>query len=177
MKEIWKDIKGYENLYKVSNLGRIKSISKNTKNQHAYQEIILKDIYDKDGYCQVNLYKNRKGKTYKVHRLVALAFLGEYYNLEVNHKDGNKKNNCVNNLEWCSRSENTIHAYKIGLAKAKKGKENEHSKPVIVKKGDFMKRFESEGQASIFIRVRKQSISDCVCGRKKTCKGYEVYFE
>ena len=51
MKEIWKDIKGYEKLYEVSNLGRIKSKCKNTKNQHAYQEIILQNIYDKDGYC------------------------------------------------------------------------------------------------------------------------------
>lgn len=107
MKELWKDIKGYEGCYQVSNLGRIKSLDRMTNNQYGEYFMkgrILKNSIIKDkGYCRVSL-NNGNGKISKrVHRLVAEAFIPNPENkLEVNHKDGNKLNNCVSNLEWCT---------------------------------------------------------------------------
>ena len=97
IKEIWKDCKGYEGKYQVSNLGRVWSIG---------SQKYLKGSYDKDGYIQVYLTaKNGKVKMEKVYRLVALVFLDNPNNYpQVNHKDKNKQNNCVDNLEWCDSS-------------------------------------------------------------------------
>lgn len=103
-KEIWKDIEGYEGLYQVSNFGRIKSLKDNHGNT---REKILKLWKEKDGYLQVFLCKNGKGKTCTVHRLVANAFIENPNNLPmINHKDENKTNNCVENLEWCDAKYN-----------------------------------------------------------------------
>lgn len=128
MEEIWKDIKDYEGLYQVSNLGRVKSLSKTLWNGVGYfesKERILVPGKDKDGYLQVGLYKNKKRKSFKIHRLVGQHFiLNEENKPEINHKDGDKQNNNVNNLEWVTSSENSTHAYKAGLLKIKKGKEN-----------------------------------------------------
>ena len=100
MKEIWKDIKDYEGHYQVSNLSRVKSIKFG-------KERILKPVTDRHGYSLVGLWKNNKQKTYKVHRLVAEAFIPNPYNLpQVNHKDENPLNNNVNNLEWCNSKYN-----------------------------------------------------------------------
>lgn len=116
MQEIWKDIKDYEGLYQISNLGRVKSLPKIRKANHDY---ISKEKYLKFGgkrYNIVVLYKNKKAKTFTVHKLVALHFIDNPENKScVNHKDGNKLNNNVHNLEWCSISENTKHAYDNGL--------------------------------------------------------------
>ena len=97
IKEIWKDCKGYEGLYQVSNLGRVWDIK---------LQRYLKGSYDKDGYIQVYLTaKNGKVKMERVHRLVALVFLDNPNNYpQVNHKDKNKGSNCVDNLEWCDAS-------------------------------------------------------------------------
>ena len=114
MQEIWKDIKGYVGLYQVSNLGRFKSLPRNTKNQYKYKERILKLSEDKDGYLLVNL--NRK--TFRSHVIVAQTFIKNDDNKpQINHIDGNKKNNNVDNLEWVTNRENIIHAYKNGLIK------------------------------------------------------------
>lgn len=126
--EIWKDIKDYEGSYQISNLGRVKSLSKTLWNGVGYfesKERILVPGKDKDGYLQVGLYKNKKRKSFKIHRLVGQHFiLNEENKPEINHKDGDKQNNNVNNLEWVTSSENSTHAYKAGLLKIKKGKEN-----------------------------------------------------
>lgn len=114
-KEIWKDVVGYEGLYQVSNLGRIKS---------GYKPIILQSGVCR-GYLIVNLYKNKKGLSRKVHRLVAQAFIPNPENKPtVNHKDGNKQNNCVDNLEWATVKEQNIHANKTGLMENAKKKES-----------------------------------------------------
>lgn len=98
LNEVWKDIEGYEGLYQVSNLGRVKSLKKN---------IIRKQTLGKDGYLRVILKHNGKSKNFSVHRLVAKAFLKNVFNYpEVNHKDENKTNNNVSNLEWCTRKYN-----------------------------------------------------------------------
>lgn len=120
MQEIWKDIPNYEGLYQASNFGRIKSIQyfNHTNNKIYPRDKILKPILNEKGYCRVDLSKSGKSKRHRVHRLVAKTFLPNPYNLlEVNHIDGNKQNNNVNNLEWCSRSYNMKEAYKLGLVK------------------------------------------------------------
>lgn len=105
---MWKDIKEYEGLYVIDENGNI-------KNKDGYQKKIN---VAKNGYCIVDLYKNNIRHTYTVHRLVAQAFLDNPYNLDVvNHKDGDKTNNCVSNLEWCDYSYNLKHAFDNKLRK------------------------------------------------------------
>lgn len=117
--EFWKDIKDYENLYQVSNLGRVRSLSHLASNgikDILYKGRILKPFLDgRKNYLQVCLSKNNHKRKYLVHRLVAETFIENKYNkAEVNHKDGNKQNNCVDNLEWVTSKENKNHAYKNG---------------------------------------------------------------
>lgn len=124
MSEIWKDVVGYEGYYVVSNLGRVKSIKRKVEMDGSNQfgrcfsvkeipERILKPC-EYGGYYCVSLYRNHKMKLAKVHRLVAEAFLGKC-DLTVNHKDGNKQNNHVDNLEYLTSGENTRHAIRTGL--------------------------------------------------------------
>ena len=102
-KEIWKDVKGYEGLYQISNLGRVKSLRYN-KSQ---KEKILKAGSGTHGYQLVVLCKKGKHKTTLIHRAVAYTFIPNPNNFpDVNHKDENKSNNCVENLEWCTKKYN-----------------------------------------------------------------------
>jgi hypothetical protein len=103
--EIWNDVKGYEGLYKVSNKGRIWS---------EYSQKVKKPTLQNGGYLLVFLIKNKKRKAALVHRLVAEAFIDNPNGLaEVNHKDGIKTNNTIDNLEWCSRSDNLRHRSRV----------------------------------------------------------------
>ena len=115
MEEIWKDIKGYEGYYQVSNFGQVRSIDrivkqKSSKNDDTYQYNhyagkILKQYVINSGYCVVDLCKNHKSIKKLVHRLVAEAFLENKF-AQVNHKDENKLNNHIDNLEWCTAKYN-----------------------------------------------------------------------
>lgn len=105
MTEIWKDVVGYEGLYEVSNLGRVKSLIKRYKNV----EFLSQFLRSKDGYLHVNLCKNNIRKLTAVHRIVANAFLGNSDKV-VDHIDGCKTNNCIDNLRYCSSREN-VHFY------------------------------------------------------------------
>lgn len=123
--EIWKDIEGYEGLYQVSNLGRVKRMRFINKNTNIEKERIKSQKIRKDGYLEVALYKNGKGKYIQVHRLVAKSFIPNPKKLpQVNHIDGNKQNNKMDNLEWCDCQENMQHSYKIGLRDKTKMAEN-----------------------------------------------------
>ena len=115
MREEWRDIIDYEGLYQVSNLGEVKSLEK-LRGIVIKKEHLLSLMERRDGYCQVTLTKNGKSVKKLVHVLVAQAFIPNYENKKtVNHIDGNKQNNTVNNLEWNTQRENIIHAYENGL--------------------------------------------------------------
>ena len=182
--EIWKNIEGYENKYLISNLGRVKSLYDNKGRE---RELIRIPRIAKNGYYYVNLYKNGKSKTKKIHRLVAEHFINNINNYPcVNHIDGNKLNNKVENLEWCTYSENTRKAIELGLINTniffKEGKDNimynKHNKehpssiPVLQYdlKGNFIKEYESIKQAQNELKIYK--ISECCKGERKTAGGY-----
>ncbi len=120
--EIWRDIPSYETLYQASNYGRIKSLG----NSQERKEKILKQQLQRNGYKRVMLYKRGlKPKNFPVHRLVASAYIPNPLKKEqVNHENGNKKDNSLGNLNWVSRKENIAHAFKTGLVK-------KNTKPVI----------------------------------------------
>lgn len=114
--EVWKDIEGYENLYQVSTYGRIKSLSHINNLGRLRPECILGIRLSDRGYHSAVLYNNGKPKSFRVHQLVARAFIPNPNNKpHVNHLDGVKGNNLVENLEWVTISENAKHAFKTGL--------------------------------------------------------------
>lgn len=113
--EIFKDIPEYEKVYQVSNLGNVKSLTR-----PGAKEKLLKGEIDQYGYIRISLTKNGKTKKYKVHRLVMMTFNNTTdSSLQINHIDGNKKNNKLENLEWCTASYNTRHSYINNLNKTK----------------------------------------------------------
>lgn len=125
MKEIWKDIKNFECCYQVSNLGRVKSLTRKVKTFHGFRTTkgqILKPIKTNRNYYRVDLKQNQKHKYISIHRLVAQAFIPNPNNYPViNHIDGNTANNRVENLEWCTQSHNIKEAYRVGRAKPTSG--------------------------------------------------------
>lgn len=122
--EVWKNVPDYEKIYEVSNKGKVRSTKdKVTKSEfhgnRKWQQRILRQRTDKNGYKRVNLWKKGSDKSHLVHRLVAKSFIKPVKNKEyINHIDGNPSNNYAENLEWCDHSENLIHAYENRLNKA-----------------------------------------------------------
>lgn len=115
MNEIWKDILGYEGIYKISTLGRVYSYQKNIRGGIFHKGKYLKCFVDSIGYPTVSLRKNNKTTIFRVHRLMLLTFLGKNEKRCVNHLNGIKNDNRLENLEWCTHSENLLHSYKTGL--------------------------------------------------------------
>lgn len=190
-KEIWKDIPEYEGLYQASNLGRIRSLAKKRKNGNNsfyYQkDIILKQQLRKNGYLYIFLWKENNKKQFSIHRLVATTFISnKTKNPQVNHKDGNKLNNNIDNLEWCTVSYNNKEAYRIGIKKptwlGKKGAEHPNynkkgklwfsSKPVLQYdlNNNFIKEWECSEQAKE--QGKYHHVSECCRGKRKTSNGY-----
>lgn len=154
MTEIWKDVVGYDGLYQVSNLGRIKSYyGKNGKITNRTR--LLSGKLDKNGYVEVRLCKEGKVTYQRVHRLVAMHFLCGDKSLQVNHKDGNKSNNCIDNLEYVTPKENVIHAHKTGLHKGCVTK-------VVVNDGLSGMIFDSITDAATFFGVHRGWFRDNV---------------
>lgn len=185
MKEIWKDIVGYEDLYQVSNLGNIKSKERIVKNGNRVffkKEKILTPFLQKTGYLTITLLKDNKIKSHYIHRLVAIAFIKNDFDLEqVNHKDGNKRNNNVNNLEWCSRSENIKHAIKNGLFskdvvlnKISKMNKKKRKSILQIKNNVIINEFESPTVAGKqFSKLAGNNISACARGILKSAYGFQ----
>lgn len=177
--EIWKDIEGFEGYYQVSNLGRVKRVARitvrgNGKSNNAVYHIperIKEPQTQTQGYLFVALYKNGVYKEKRVNRLVAMAFIPNPENKsEVNHIDGNKNNNRVDNLEWVTDVENKRHAHKNGLMKP-------YKRPVqkIDENGNVIAEYESLKQAADENNSLKSGI--CVACKKgtKSCGFYWRY--
>lgn len=173
MLEIWKDIGGYEGLYQVSNLGRVKSLFRYKK--------ILKGNVVSGGYIQVQLCKRGKATNYLIHRIVAFAFLNNSDNKPcVNHIDGNKTNNSPDNLEWVTYSENEFHSYNVLGKKPNKthlgicGGLCYNSKPIfqISSSGNVIKKFESIGEVERILGIRHSNVQMVLKGKRHTAGGY-----
>lgn len=169
MIEIWKDVVGYEGLYKVSNYGDVMSLSFRNRMCTKERCLILKHAIDKDGYYRVQLCKNGIAKGYIVHRLVATAFIDNIYALPViNHKDENKKNNYYKNLEWCTVRYNTNYnegTIKRGLAERL---------PIVQFTKDMIQIKAWTGRVEITksLRYSGGNITSCCIGNRKTANGY-----
>lgn len=166
-RRIWKDIQGYEGLYQVSNLGEVRSL--NYKKTGNIQN--LKQTSNKDGYLKVMLHKNGKIKTYQVHRLVTLAFIENPNKYPcINHKDEDKTNNCVWNLEWCNYKYNNCYGTRIKrFSESRKGKCSGKSNPKAKKVQciNTGKIFNTIKEAGEYYYIDKSCISKYLNGRIK----------
>ncbi len=179
LKEVWELVKDNEN-YEVSTYGNIRR-----SNNHKIKQPIL----DQRGYYKVDLYKDGKRKTKRIHRAVMEAFVecDDPNNKQINHIDGNKLNNEITNLEWCTGSENMKHAYKTGLIDINKikgrpspmkGRKNPNAgrdgKPIrIVETGE---EFDSAADCEKKLGIRSKGICDVLKGRQHTCGGYHFEY-
>lgn len=188
--EEWREISGYEGKYAISNKGNVKSLNYRMSNK----EKILKPLKSGKGYLMVGLCKNGKMEWAKIHRLVALLFIpNPNHKPQVNHINGDKNDNNVDNLEWCSNSENQIHAYKNKLkyGSVKQGKwlgetqrENlikrnkEKAKPIEatnIENGEMI-IFKSAAEAEQVLGIHHSSIAKVCRGKQKIAKGYKFSY-
>ena len=163
MNEVWKDIKGFEGFYKISNTGKVRSLPRNGTKKDG--SILKPSTYT--GYAIVSLQKNGETSYKRVHTLVAEAFIPNPDNKrEVNHIDGNKTNNNVKNLEWCTSSENQLHAiYVLKRADIKKVKQ-------YTKDGKFIKEWDSISIAGHTLNIDCPTICNCCRNKRKSAGGF-----
>ena len=174
--EEWKPIKGYENLYMISNFGRLKHL----KYGRVKKERLCGSYLNNNGYYLCHLYKNNIRRMILLHRLVAEAFVPNPNNYPfVNHKNSIRTDCAYYNLEWCTRSYNTKYSYDHNDRRRKmnwkSGKYNINSKSVIMsdKNGNFIKRFDCIMDAERELGILNNSIVSCLKGRNKTSGGYK----
>ena len=185
--EIWKDIKGYEGIYQVSSLGRIRSLDRLDNKGRITHGRILKNKHDGGGYCMVALSKEGKQIYPKIHRLVALHFIPNVDNKpQINHKDENKENNSVDNLEWVTSKENANYGtrkercyrnrdYKaIGRNISKGIKEKGYCRAVVQYDLCMNKisEWDSIADASRSLNILSTGISNVLRDRCPTYKGF-----
>lgn len=161
MSEIWKPVIGYEALYDVSNLGNVRRKRKTNSGEAGST---LSTVTDRLGYKRVCLCKDGENKRYFVHRLVASAFLNGFGS-DVNHINGNKGDNRLANLEWCSHKENMQKAAAIGLIKCKPLRQSRNGTEIAI--------FPSLSEACRVTGFVKSNLSKCCRGERKTAHGYE----
>lgn len=171
--EIWKEIPGFEGRYEASSNGSIRGIS---------SLLEKKQKINRDGYLRVNLNVNGKPKTYTVHRLVASTFIPNPNCLPmINHKDENKLNNCIDNLEWCDNKYNTTYGNTISKRVASLLEWKAKDKPILQcdLEGKVIARFDSARQAAKILGLRKQRINFILNGMNgcKTCGGFSFKYE
>lgn len=173
-KEIWKDIKGYEGCYKISNTGKVLStertiVTKFNNRKHVTRNRLLKPFVNKRGYFIVSLNKNNMKTKYSIHRLVAEAFIPNPSNLpQVNHKDECKSNNCVENLEWCTAKYNVEYSKTLLCAQAAR----QRSVMQFTKNNQPINVFPSSAEASRMTGVCQSNITLACQGKYKTAGGY-----
>ena len=172
--EIWKAVIGYESYYEVSSFGRVKRI----KSKNRPIEKIRKIQYKKNGYAVIMISIAQKFKLAHIHRLVAMAFIPNPDNKpQVNHKDMDKTNNHLENLEWCTHQENMAHAIKNKKwsNNAKYGKENARSRKIIQynKNGDKVKEWDNISRASEKMNISPGEITICCQGKRKSAGGFQ----
>lgn len=165
MTEIWKDILGYEGIYQVSSYGQVRSLDRLSRDGRRLQGRILKQTLDKDGYYTVTLYDiTGKVKNVKQHRLVAISYLeNPDHKPHVNHLNGIKVANFVENLEWASCQENNQHQRDTGLKKV--------NKVQVFKDGNLVTILDGK-QGQISFGLDPSSVSKCLLGKRATHKGY-----
>lgn len=172
MKEVWKDIAGYEGLYQVSNFGRVRSLERVVQHMHSGKLTLpskLKEPSFDGRYLFVVLSKDGKRKQFSIHRLVAETFIPNPDGLPcVNHKDENKTNNHVDNLEWCTYKYNTHYGTNIERARKKKGKAvNQYDLH-----GNLVNSWESLAEAERAAGYDHRRTSRAALGQRKTAYGY-----
>lgn len=181
----WIDLADFDGNYSVSDKGEIRSNFRIGESGQLVHERILSPAKDKNGYLYINLYKGRKRVTVKVHRLVMKAFCGAS-KLQVNHINGVKDDNRIENLEYCTAKYNINHAWSAGLCEKNRSAQKENAKKNLApfnektKKtvmqysldGACLKVYESISLAAREIGVHRSAIQQCIKGASKTCGGY-----
>lgn len=176
MEEIWKDIENYNGIYQISNLGNIKSLGRKVIQKNGkviyLKTRILKPVITKNGYLQTILSKSKKTERKYVHRLVAQAFIENYNEkLEVNHKDFNRLNNNLNNLECITHAENYKYSFNRGRIPAPPPQESKKIKCLIDNKD-----FNSLKEAATYYNINITTICNQLKGRTKTAKGLKFEY-
>ena len=183
MDEIWKDIEGFEGLYQVSNLGRVKCVEHKCPGRHGLRTVkehLMTQVKGSKGYLYVSLSNMDRGRTFTVHRLVAKAFIPNPDNLPcVNHKDEDKFNNNVSNLEWCTAKQNINYSRKAGRIRnwtaGKFGKENKQSRLLLMYdlQGNYIRSFYGAREAAEFLGMKTYvNIYMFLAGKRKNAYGH-----
>lgn len=174
----WRDVVGYENIYEVSDTGKVRTkegkVTYSTRYncERVWKQRTLRQKVSKDNTCRVNLWKDGKEKTWLIHRLVAHAFIPEVPGKEfINHIDGSRLNNHVSNLEWCTYKENANHAFDTGLMSS-------NQRVILVdEKTQEPHLFRSKAKASEFLGYNSGYLSNAMKRPGFELPGYSVYVE